>query len=68
MGVTSVPSVGRAQFELFLPLPTVIGMALSEVVVLVSTWATGEAPMPAGEAVYLATSVEMGVDNSRSSG
>ena len=64
MSVAAGSSVGHARFELFLPLPTTVGVALSGAAVSASTWAARAAPVLAGAAVPLALSVGTGGENS----
>ena len=67
LGIASVPSVGHAQFDLFLSLPMAIGVALSGVAVSVSVWDIGAVTVPVSGSVSPSPPVGIEGDNSGSS-
>ena len=63
LGVAAAPSVGRDSFELFLPLPTAVGVAHLRAAVSVSVLAARAAPEPAGQVVPTTPSIGMWGEN-----
>ena len=64
LGIASGPSVGHAQFDLFLSLLMAIGVALSGVAVLVSVWGVRAVPVPVGGSVSPSPLLDMGGEKS----